>query len=211
MYIHRTIEKAIKNLSRSFPCIVVYGPRQVGKSTTVDNIFSSNYKKVSLDDLEDRLLAETNPKLFLETYGWPLIIDEIQKVPKLLDEIKKRIDEQRLIWLKTKAKRQLMYILTGSQAYSLMENVSESLAGRVSIVEMSPLPLREIKGLGESPFVIDPSINQERSAENKIDINDLYEQIVKGFYPELYDNPNLETESVGEGKDRHVTIKYKEN
>ena len=149
MYIHRTIEKAIKNLSRSFPCIVVYGPRQVGKSTTVDYIFSSNCKKVTLDDLEDRLLAETNPKLFLETYGWPLIIDEIQKVPKLLDEIKKTIDEQRLIWLKTKTKRQLMYILTGSNKFELQQSISDSLAGRCGIIEMasfSQIEKNKIKG-----------------------------------------------------------------
>ncbi len=100
MYIKRTVENAILDASQSFPCVVVYGPRQVGKSTTIDYLFGSKYKKVTLDDGEDRALANNNPKMFLENYGWPLVIDEIQKAPKLLDEIKRIIDEQRLLWLK---------------------------------------------------------------------------------------------------------------
>ena len=76
-----------------------------------------------------------------------------------------------------------------------MENVSESLAGRVSIVEMSPFSLREIKGLKELPFVINPSINQERCKDNKVHVEELYNQIVKGFYPELYDNLEMDSET----------------
>ena len=100
MYINRNSESMIREVSNSFPCIVIYGPRQVGKSTTIDHLFGDQYRKVTLDDLDDRNLALQNPKLFLETYWWPVIIDEIQKAPLLLDEIKKVIDEQRLIWLK---------------------------------------------------------------------------------------------------------------
>ncbi len=110
MYINRTVENAIHKLGQSFPCIVIYGARQVGKSTTIHHIFGSEYTNVTLDDLDDRNLALTNPKLFLETYGWPLIIDEIQKAPLLLDEIKKQIDQARLKWLDNDEPRQLMYI-----------------------------------------------------------------------------------------------------
>ena len=117
MYINRLSEKMILQVAQSFPCIVIYGPRQVGKSTTVDYLFGDRYRKVTLDDLDDRNLALENPKLFLETYGWPLVIDEIQKVPNLLDEIKKKIDEQRLLWMKNGEKRELMYILTGSNRF----------------------------------------------------------------------------------------------
>ena len=85
MYVRRTIEQSIRKLGESFPCIVIYGARQVGKSTTINHIFGSEYTKVTLDDLEDRELALQNPKLFLDTYDWPLIIDEIQKAPKMLD------------------------------------------------------------------------------------------------------------------------------
>ena len=77
MYVTRNSEPIILEVSKSFPCIVLYGPRQVGKSTTIDHIFGDDFGKVTLDDLEDRNLAIQNPKLFLETYGWPLIIDEI--------------------------------------------------------------------------------------------------------------------------------------
>ena len=117
MYINRNAEKMIMDVADSFPCIVVYGPRQVGKSTTIDYLFGEKYRKVTLDDLDDRNLAIQNPKLFLETYGWPVIIDEIQKAPLLLDEIKKEIDKQRLIWLKENNPRSLMYILTGSNRF----------------------------------------------------------------------------------------------
>ena len=108
MYLNRTVEKTIVEVSKSFPCIAVYGPRQVGKSTTIDRIFGDRYRKVTLDDSDDRVLAQNNPKLFLETNGWPLIIDEIQKAPMLLDEIKVRIDQQRLAWMKSGEERRLM-------------------------------------------------------------------------------------------------------
>ena len=77
MYVTRNSESMILEVSKSFPCIVVYGPRQVGKSTTIDRIFGDAFRKVTLDDLDDRNLAAHNPKQFLETYGWPLVIDEI--------------------------------------------------------------------------------------------------------------------------------------
>ena len=137
MYVKRTIEEAILRLGQSFPCIVIYGARQVGKSTTIQHIFGQKYTKVTLDDLDDRALALNNPKLFLETYGWPLIIDEIQKAPLLLDEIKKRIDEARLQWLDSGEPRQLMYILTGSNRFELQQGISDSLAGRCGVLEMT--------------------------------------------------------------------------
>ena len=100
MYIKRHVEPVILEAAASFPCIVVYGRRQVGKSTTVSMLFGDKIPMVTLDDAADRQLAITNPRLFLERYGFPLIIDEIQKAPNLLDEIKIKIDTQRLSWLK---------------------------------------------------------------------------------------------------------------
>ena len=81
MYIHRTIEDQILRTSGSFPAIVVYGPRQVGKSTAVMHLFADHYPSVTLDRAEDRQLALENPRLFLETYPWPVIIDEIKGLP----------------------------------------------------------------------------------------------------------------------------------
>ncbi|MCI6649151.1 MAG: AAA family ATPase, partial [Lachnospiraceae bacterium] len=137
MYLNRTIENTIEEAGKSFPCIVIYGPRQVGKSTTIDYLFGEKYTKVTLDDLDDRLLAEKSPRLFLENYGWPLIIDEIQKVPTLLDEIKKIIDDEKLKWLKNDEPHQLMYILTGSNRFELQQGISDSLAGRCAVVDMA--------------------------------------------------------------------------
>ena len=143
MYINRTVENAILAAGESFPCVVVYGPRQVGKSTTIDRLFGDKYKKVTLDDGEDRALALSNPKLFLESYGWPIVIDEIQKAPKLLDEIKKIIDEQRLIWMRNGEERKLMYILTGSNRFELQEGISDSLAGRCGVIDMASFTFAE--------------------------------------------------------------------
>ena len=189
--IARTIKESVIKAMKNKPVVLITGARQVGKSTLCGEIKKEfGYEYVSLDNLRERETAIKDPELFLSLHRSPLIIDEVQYAPKLLDVIESIVNKVKFEGGDNKG----MYILTGSQIYSLMENVSESLAGRVSIVEMSPLSLREIKGLGETPFVIDPSINQERSAENKITINELYEQIVKGFYPELYDNPSLDTD-----------------
>ena len=123
MYIKRTVEKTILDMGNSFPCIVVYGPRQVGKSTTLDYVFPKSFHRVTLDDIEERKLASENPKLFLESNPWPVIIDEIQKVPELLDEIKIKIDAQRRVWLKNNEERRLMYILTGSNRFELQQGI----------------------------------------------------------------------------------------
>ena len=137
MYRTRTAEQMILDVSRSFPSIVIYGPRQVGKSTLVNRLFGDSFPVVTLDDVDDRTLAQQNPKVFLDSYGWPLIIDEIQKAPGLLDEIKVRIDRQRAEWLNTGESRQLMYVLTGSNQFELQEGISDSLAGRCGVIDLN--------------------------------------------------------------------------
>ena len=190
--IARTIKNSVLKAIKTKPVVLITGARQVGKSTLCGEIKKEyGYDYVSLDNLRERETAINDPELFLTLHKAPLIIDEVQYAPKLLDVIESIVNKDKFEGGNNKG----MYILTGSQIYSLMENVSESLAGRVTIVEMSPFSLREIKGLPEIPFVIDPSINQKRSAENKIDVNELYEQIVRGFYPELYDNDELDVET----------------
>ena len=188
MYINRLSEKIILQVAQSFPCIVIYGPRQVGKSTTVDYLFGDRYRKVTLDDLDDRNLALENPKLFLETYGWPLVIDEIQKVPNLLDEIKKKIDEQRLLWMKNGEKRELMYILTGSNRFELQQGISESLAGRCGVIEMASLSQAEkYKARGE---LFDPDISvlleRERNLEGAYRTRqEVFHDIFQGGMPDI--------------------------
>lgn len=166
-YIQRNIESYILQAAESFPCIVVYGPRQVGKSTTINYLFGNSIPMVTLDDSDDRNLAINNPRLFLERYSWPIIIDEIQKAPNLLDEIKKEIDKQRLIWIKSGTKRELMYILTGSNRFELQEGISDSLAGRCGIIEMQSLSQTERYGCSYRLFKpeISELIKYERAAK----------------------------------------------
>ena len=188
MYIHRTAEKMILDVARSFPCLVIYGPRQVGKSTLVDYLFRDRYRKVTLDDIDDRNLALENPKLFLEANGWPLIIDEIQKAPVLLDEIKKKIDEQRLVWLKSGQDRELMYILTGSNRFELQEGISESLAGRCGIIEMASFSQAEKYGAEGALFDPEPSalLRRERELPDMYRTKrQIFQDIFQGGMPDL--------------------------
>ena len=100
MYIDRDIEGILLDAAKSFQVITIYGSRQVGKSTTVDHLFGDSFETVSLDDAEDLDLALSNPKAFLESHPWPLIIDEVQKAVGLLSEVKRNVDRQRRIWMK---------------------------------------------------------------------------------------------------------------
>ena len=134
MYIKRTSEDVIKNLSKQFKVVLVTGARQVGKSTLLKHC-DENRNYVSLDDLSERELAINEPKLFLETHKAPLIIDEIQYAPNLLSYIKLIVD---------KSDKKGQYWLTGSQQFHLMKNVSESLAGRVGILDLMGLSLAEL-------------------------------------------------------------------
>lgn len=187
--IARTIKESILKSIKNKPVTLITGARQVGKSTLCGELKKElNFEYVSLDNLRERETAIRDPELFLVLHKAPLIIDEVQYAPKLLDVIESIVNKVKFEGGNNKG----MYVLTGSQIYSLMENVSESLAGRVSIIEMSPLSLREIKELKEEPFVIDPVTNKKRSEENTINIDELFDYVVKGFYPELYDNKDLE-------------------
>ena len=191
MYVKRTIEAAILKLGQSFPCIVIYGARQVGKSTTIQHIFGQKYAKVTLDDLDDRALALNNPKLFLETYGWPLIIDEIQKAPLLLDEIKKRIDEARLQWLDSGEPRQLMYILTGSNCFELQQGISDSLAGRCGVLEMTSFSQGEKANAAGNLFHPDIAPLLKREKELKLPYRsrkEIFTDIFTGGMPDICTN-----------------------
>jgi len=187
MYINRTCEDMILKTGQSFACIVIYGPRQVGKSTTINHLFGEKYKSITLDDLETRSLAEGNPRLFLESFGWPLVIDEIQKVPSLLDEIKKKIDEQKLKWLKNDEPRQLMYILTGSNRFELQQSISESLAGRCGVIEMNSFSQAEKDKRKEPLF--EPEIGCIKTIENNgipyKTREEIFNEIFKGGMPEI--------------------------
>lgn len=184
-YIERTIQQAIHRVSAGFPVVLITGPRQVGKTTVFRNIDKSrNY--VSLDVQEHRLLAQQNPGLFLQRFKAPLLIDEIQYAPQLFPYIKSIVDE---------AHEPGMYWITGSQQFQLMKNVSESLAGRVGILELQGLSLREILGKpAQEKFIPTTEWIEKSSCSDDLEINDLFKIIWRGFYPALYQNPKLDWE-----------------
>ncbi len=189
MYIKRHVEQTILDAAKSFPCIVIYGPRQVGKSTTISMLFGNQIPMITLDDMDDRILATENPKLFLERYGWPVIIDEIQKAPNLLDEIKIRIDKQRLLWLQNNEPQQLMYILTGSNRFELQEGISDSLAGRCGIIEMLSLSQREKMNVENIPFSGDISQWIQLERTNSIAYrtrSEIFSDIYHGGMPDVF-------------------------
>lgn len=139
MYLHRMLETAIKRDAHSFPALVVTGPRQSGKTTLLKNlpgIKGGTY--LSLEDPRTRGFLEDDPKGYLEALKRPVVLDEIQYFPEITTHIKMLVDENR---------KAGQWFLTGSQQYSVMKNVSESMAGRAAILALPPLQLRERKKL----------------------------------------------------------------
>jgi len=155
-----------------FPVTLVTGPRQCGKTTMLQEIKEENRNYVSLDKLEIRTLAKEDPELFLQTYKPPIIIDEVQYAPNLFPYIKSIVDN---------LKEDNLYWLTGSQQFSLMKGVSESLSGRVGIIELSPLSIVEKKKLPQKEF------NLENLSKNyELTVNQLWDEIFKGGMPKYY-------------------------
>ncbi len=156
-YIHRAIETLLRSRLKTFPSLILTGPRQTGKSTLLQTIFPS-YNYVSLDSPLERQLAISDPLSFLSENKTPLIIDEIQYAPNLLPYIKIHID-------KTRSKKG-QFILTGSQCFPLMAGITESLAGRVSVNELLGFSIEELP-------------------HKKISTDTCYSSIYKGAFPEV--------------------------
>ena len=176
-YIKRAISDILKNRVKTSKCTLILGARQVGKSTLVKHEFP-DYNKVNFDDRLTRLQAKEEPKLFFLNNPCPLFIDEVQKEGSVLEEIKLKVDE---------SDERGQFILSGSQKLELMKGASESLAGRVSICELSGLSLREINQINfNKHFVPTEEYIIEREKELK-GYNHIWDIIHKGSYPELYD------------------------
>ena len=139
-YIKRDIEDKIISLSKEYSCILITGPRQVGKTTVLRQLMDDNREYVTLDDMDERSLAKRDPAMFLQIHSTPIMIDEVQYAPELFSYIKIQIDN---------GADPGTYWLTGSQAFKLMELAQESLASRVAILHMSSLSQHEIHGSGE--------------------------------------------------------------
>ena len=186
MYYHRQLEKVLLETAKNFSCITLYGARQTGKSTMARNIFQ-NCEYVTFDDSRERELARNNPELFLESHGVPLIIDEIQKVPSIMESIKIRIDNAKLENTKNNRQNSLMYVLTGSNTLEIREKASETLAGRTAIIEVSSFSWCEKQEKEGSAF--DPDIDVLKSKQSDFVYKNRYEvfdEIMLGGMPEYW-------------------------
>lgn len=184
MYIRRAMESRLEYLSKHFPVVIVCGARQVGKTTLLKKINENRdntIQYVTLDYPNVRMLAKTDPELFLQQYRPPLIIDEIQYAPELLPYIKIRVDNENISG---------QYFLTGSQMFHMMKNVSETLAGRVGILTMYAMSNAEIEGRESTPFLIDNLPNQYSSNT----VTEIFEKIYRGSMPKMVTDRELAPE-----------------
>lgn len=157
--INRIISTKIKKTSKVSPIIGIIGPRQSGKTTLSREIFPK-YKYVNLEQPDIRRFAQTDPKAFLTQYDNHVILDEIQRVPELFSYLQVKTDND---------KKMGQYILTGSQHFLMIQSITQSLAGRISIFNLYPLSYEELQS-------------------SKKQKNDIYTQIFYGGYPRLYES-----------------------
>ena len=175
-YIKRDLEDKLIKLSKEYACILLTGPRQVGKSTILEHIDSKDNREIiTLDDLSMRKLAKEDPKMFLSLHNSPILIDEVQYAPELFSYIKIEID---------KGAKPGSFFLTGSQSFKLMELAKETLAGRVAIINMSALSQSEIYKKNNTSFKIDIESLKERKGKIA-DISEIYTRIFNGSLPAL--------------------------
>ena len=177
-YIKRDIEEKIRSLNEEYACILITGPRQVGKTTVLRAIMDDSRTYVTLDDMEERALAKRDPAMFLQLHDTPIFIDEVQYAPELFSVIKMAIDN---------GAASGSFWLTGSQAFRMMELAQDSLAGRVAVLHMPSLSQHEVYGSGEcTPFTVDlPALKARKQTHVPADIAAIYERIWNGSMPGL--------------------------
>lgn len=181
MYIKRHMEMPVMTLSLQYPVLLITGPRQVGKTTMLEHLIEAEGRgrtKVSLDDLMERELAKTDPKMFFQIHHPPLLIDEVQYAPELFVYIKIMADTRRQpgdFWL------------TGSQLFKMMEGVQESLAGRVALLRLPPLSQGEIMGCPENtPFRLELSaLSARQKHRTLLEVPSMFKYIYRGGMPAL--------------------------
>ena len=181
--IKRHIEPVVRRRARNSKAMLLTGSRQVGKTTLCRYLFSE-ISQVTFDDDLLRAQAVEDPALFLLNNPPPLMIDEVQKCPSIFNRLKIVLDN---------TEKKMNFILTGSQKLQLMESVSDSLAGRVSVMEMEGLSLREIYGVDFNQHFV-PIAGYLSAREQTLTplTGDIWQTIHRGSYPELYENPERE-------------------
>ena len=191
--INRFIGDSLDETIKHFPIVLLTGPRQIGKSTLIYNrYFNNGFSYISLDDQLELMIAKRDPKSFLELHKTPLIIDEAQKAPELFPYIEEIVNKSRLE--KGNKESNGMYILSGSQRSELLEKSKESLSGRVCILDMNNLSINEILAKDNKPFSIDILESSKRANRYTLNEEEAFKYIVRGFFPGLYDDMELNTQ-----------------
>ena len=183
-FIARHAEKTLVRFASSFPAVLVTGARQTGKTTLLKKITEAkSIFSTTFDDIAEEEFALSDPKTFLELHASPYMFDEVQYVPELFRYLKIEIDKDR---------HNGMYYLTGSQQFKLMEKATESLSGRIGIVQLYSLSAREIRGddFSDSFIPTKEYILERNKAFMNYDfsVQNVWNRIFTGGYPEVLKN-----------------------
>jgi len=186
----RTLEATIEKAMKTFPAVLITGPRQSGKTTLLTERFAGTHHFVSLENPDIRARVQDDPIGFLKANPPPIIFDEIQYTPEFLHYIKSAIDQDR---------RPGQWLLSGSQSFSLMQGISQSLSGRVAVLSLLPFSLGESHGLGDNKSSIDDIIahifldggkgGQKRKMPPALALEDW---LLRGSYPEIRANREVD-------------------
>ena len=177
MYRHREAEATLLSLMGQFKVVLVTGARQVGKTTMLQHVLPEDFRYVTLDDPRAGVLAREDPVLFFDANRLPVAVDEVQRVPGLFQQVKFLVDQ---------SPETGCVVLTGSQTFHLMQGVSESLAGRVAILEMTGMSLRELTGCGGRGPYVPSEVGDDGRCESPEGL-DLWATIHRGSMPRLMD------------------------
>ena len=172
MYWRRLLEKTLTKTLKTFPATIITGPRQSGKSTLLKNYFNKQTSFINLDNINFRQLLDNDPYSYLKNIKKPIIIDEIQYMPEILSYIKILIDED---------KKPGQWILTGSQQFSVMKGVSESLAGRSAILSLPTFQMKERKDINELGDYLLSSSYPELAVNKELDFNIWYSSYLQTY------------------------------
>lgn len=184
-FVPRTLEATVARVSRAFPVLLVTGPRQVGKTTLLRHCAGTDRDYVTLDDPNERALAAADPELLLQRHPGPVLIDEVQYAPSLFPILKLWADR-----LGTMGR----FWLTGSQRFDLMRGLSESLAGRIGILELGGLSQAEMAGRAHTePFApTEEWVSRARlAAPGPQGVRAVYERIWRGGLPRIALDPEV--------------------